>query len=232
MAKFKKSIPHPQISEVRIVDDRNIFPISWLHKQDFCEYQIFLENISGIEVAPTKAMVEGRKEHDRLESEFLEYAEPATFEEIIKESYEGIVISREFYVQNIQYGIHGKIDEIHLTPEEFIVIDDKPGTKKFRSNIHQVYGYCLAFKNMMLERQDPRPIIAALRERGTDNIYWQAPFDENAENEIIEVISHIHGLVSGKEQFNSSGNPNKCKACRFKNNCDRFTEPSNFWDSI
>ncbi|MCK5642596.1 MAG: CRISPR-associated protein Cas4, partial [Gammaproteobacteria bacterium] len=118
------------------------------------------------------------------------------------------------------------------TPDGFIVIDDKPGTKTFRSNINQIYGYCLAFKKMMIERQDPRPITAALRERGTDNIYWRAPFDETAENEIIEVINHVHGLISGSEQFISSGNPNKCKACRFKNNCDRFMEPSNFWDSI
>ena len=232
MTKIKKSIPHPHISEVRIVEERNIFPISWLHKQDYCEYQIFLENMSGIEVAPTKAMIEGKLEHDRLENEFLEEAEPATFEEMIRESYEGYVISREFYVQNIQYGIHGKIDEIHLNPDGFIVIDDKPGTKTYRSNINQVYGYCLAFKKMMIKRQDPRPITAALRERGTDNIYWRAPFDETAENEIIEVINHVHGLISGSEQFISSGNPNKCKACRFKNNCDRFMEPSNFWDSI
>lgn len=232
MTKIKKSIPHPHISEVRIVEERNIFPISWLHKQDYCEYQIFLENMKGLEVAPTKAMIEGKLEHDRLENEFLEEAEPATFEEMIKESYEACVISREFYVQNIQYGIHGKIDEIHLTPDGFIVIDDKPGTKTFRSNINQVYGYCLAFKKMMIKRQDPRPIIAALRERGTDNIYWRAPFDESSENEIIEVINHVHGLISGSEQFISSGNPNKCKPCRFKNNCDRFMEPSNFWESI
>ncbi len=43
--KIEKPIPHPKISQVKIVGSRNIFPISWLHTQDYCEYQIFIENI-------------------------------------------------------------------------------------------------------------------------------------------------------------------------------------------
>ncbi|MHA2067957.1 MAG: hypothetical protein ACXABY_26650, partial [Candidatus Thorarchaeota archaeon] len=31
--------------------------------------------------------------------------------------------------------------------------DDKPGTKTFLSNIHQVYGYCLAFKETAKQAQ-------------------------------------------------------------------------------
>jgi CRISPR-associated exonuclease Cas4 len=79
MRKIENPIPHPKISEVKIVEGRNVFPISWLHKQDYCEYQIFIENIKGIKVEPTKAMIEGTKEHERMESKFLETAKPSTF---------------------------------------------------------------------------------------------------------------------------------------------------------
>lgn len=217
--KLEKAIPHPQISEVKLVGDLDIFPISWLHKQEYCEYQIYLENIKGIKCEQTKEMIEGKQEHERLEIEFKDKAVPTTFTEVMVQSKTMAVISKEFHVISLQYGTYGRIDEVHFTPNKFIVIDDKPGTKAYLSNIHQVYGYCLAFKERV--KQDHRQIVAALRERGTYNIYWSAPFDEKAENEIIEVVNHIHGLISGKEQFNSNKNPNKCKACRFKMNCDR-----------
>jgi CRISPR-associated exonuclease Cas4 len=138
---------------------------------------------------------------------------------MLKESKAKYVLSRELSVLSLKYGIGGLIDEILFSPDEFVIIDDKPGTKTYLSMIHQVYGYCLAFKGMV-NKEDSRPIVAALRERGTDNIYWKATFDEKAEKEIVNVINHIHGLISGEEQFNSSTNPNKCKPCRFKNDCD------------
>lgn len=128
--------------------------------------------------------------------------------------------SREALVISIRHGIYGAIDEIRFTPNNFIIIDDKPGTKVYLSNVHQVYGYCLAFKDMIRD-MDNRTIVAALRERGTDNIYWQRSFDEKAENEIIKIINRIHDLISGNEKFSSNKNPNKCKSCRFREICDK-----------
>jgi CRISPR/Cas system-associated exonuclease Cas4 (RecB family) len=165
-------------------------------------------------------MVEGKQEHEQLYDAFKEKAVPATFEEMLVQSKTVQVFSREFRVVDAKHGVYGLVDEVMLTPEEFIVIDDKPGTKTFLSNIHQVYGYCLAFKETA-KALDSRRIMAALRERGTDNIYWRAPFDELAEHTIIKVIRHIHAAISGSEVFNSANNPNKCKACRLKTNCDR-----------
>jgi len=78
-----KSKPHPEISQVMIIDGCNNFPISWLNKQGYCEYSIYLENVKGIEVKPTRNMVVGTQEHARLEMEFQKDAEPATFEEML-----------------------------------------------------------------------------------------------------------------------------------------------------
>ena len=68
----KKSTPHPTISQVKIIADKNNFPISWLNKQGFCEYGIYLENVKGVEVKPTKSMLQGTKVHATLEANFKE----------------------------------------------------------------------------------------------------------------------------------------------------------------
>ncbi|EKQ54617.1 MAG: hypothetical protein B655_0729 [Methanobacterium sp. Maddingley MBC34] len=217
-----KSQPHPEISQVMIMDGRNNFPISWLNKQGYCEYSIFLENVKGIEVKPTRNMVVGTQEHARLEMEFQKDAEPATFEKMLDESKTTELLSRELPVISHHYGIRGYIDEVWMTPDEFIIIDDKPGNKAFSSSINQVYGYCLAFQDMVKEE---RTIIAALRERGTDNIFWSAYFDEKSEKDIISLINRVHNLLEGQKEFMPTNNPRKCRSCRLKIKCDKKARP-------
>ncbi len=215
-------LPQPEkVSGVIYINERPLFPISWLNKQDYCEYQIYLENIAGIKVEPTKQMAVGKQEHETLYEEFKKKAIPATLDEMLLESKKAQVLSRELSVRDLGHGIYGLIDEVLLTPDSFIVIDDKPGTKTFLSNINQVLGYCLAFKSAVV-LQDGRPVVAALRERGSDNIYWSMPFDPEAEGHITTVIEHIHSLLTGAVEFSSSDNSNKCRACRFREICDRL----------
>lgn len=202
------------------INNRLLFPVSWLNKQEYCEYQIYLEHIAGIKVEPTRQMAEGKREHETLYEEFKKEAVPSTIDQMLSESRKISVLSRELSVRDIGHGIYGMIDEVLLTPDAFIVIDDKPGTGVYLSSINQVYGYCLAFK-YTLAIQDNRPVIAALRERGTDNIFWHEPFDLQAEKHICTVIERIHSLLNGNGEFTASDNPNKCRACRFRTKCDR-----------
>jgi CRISPR-associated exonuclease Cas4 len=218
MKNSTNSIPHPTISQVKIIADKNNFPISWLNKQGFCEYGIYLENVKGIMVKPTKSMIQGTKEHAILESNFKVDAIPATFDEMIETSKTGEILSRELPVISKDHGIRGFIDEVWMTPDEFIIIDDKPGSKAYLSSINQVYGYCLAFKEMIPEK---RRIVASLRERGTDNIYWASYFDEKAEKDILKLINRMHKLLTGESEFKPTKNPNKCRGCRFNTLCDR-----------
>ena len=119
--------------------------ISWLYVQDYCEYQLYLDQAKGIEVYDTPAMVEGSAEHQRLEDEFLAKAEAEyTFEEAVEESKRIPISSRELYVEDRSLGIRGYIDELVLNPYGFTVIDDKPVGKTgkvYPSSKHQVYGY-------------------------------------------------------------------------------------------
>lgn len=213
-------IHHPKIKEVVLIGKQDLFPISWLHEQEFCEYQIFLNYFEGTEVEPTEAMIIGKLEHEQLESEFKKRSIDSTFLETLEKSKKKKVSSREFKVISLKYGLYGKIDEVIFAPNMFTIIDDKPGKKEYNSNINQVYGYSIAFKDMILD-YDNRKIIAALRTRGTDSIYWKKEFSKNYENEIISVINRIHNLIAGNESFNSNKNPNKCRPCRFREKCDR-----------
>ena len=215
-----KLSPYGRVADVIYVRNRHLFPISWLHKQEYCEYQIFLENIKGIKVKSTQAMLEGKREHARLYNDFRKEAVPATFEQMLAESKTAKVISREFRIFDVRHGIYGLIDEVLLTPDGLVVIDDKPGTKIFLSNINQVYGYCLAFKEQA-STADGRQIVGALRQRGTENIYWKAPFTKSAEESIVALVEHIHSLISGTDAFGSTDNPNKCNVCRLRATCNR-----------
>jgi len=218
MTNKSGSTPHPTISQVKIIADKNNFPISWLNKQGFCEYGIYLENVKGIEIKPTRSMVQGTKEHAILEDKFKVGAEPATFDEMLETSKTGEILSRELPVISKHYGIRGFIDEVWMTPDEFIIIDDKPGKVAYSSSINQVYGYCLAFMEMVPEK---RRIVASLRERGTDNIYWASYFDGKAEDDIIKLIKRMHKLLAGETEFIPTNNPNKCRGCKFNTLCDK-----------
>ena len=209
---------HPEIKGLQIINGKNNFPISWLNKQGYCEYSIYLEHFEGISTAPTQAMLTGSKEHEKLEDKFKETATPSTFEDACELSREKEILSREMYVVDVENGIRGYIDEIWMTPTQIVIIDDKPGNRAYASTIHQVLAYCLAFKNMVGD--DKRKIIGALRERGTDNIFWSEEFDEKNEKRILFLLSRMQGLFEGTKPFIPTKNPNKCRKCRYQSYCE------------
>ena len=211
---FKK---HPSIESIQIIEGKNNFPISWLNQQGYCEYQIYLQYMKGVKTPETKAMKKGTDVHNKLEEKFLESAEPATFDEVVELSKEKKTVTRECFVISAEDGIRGFIDEIWMTPSEIIIIDDKPGKKAFPSTINQVRAYCLAFKSMS---DDERPIKGALRERGTDNIFWSEEFDKNVEKQILFTINRMHSLFDGQKPFIATKNPNKCRSCRYNSCCE------------
>ena len=182
---------HPNIKGVQIIEGKNNFPISWLNQQGYCEYQLYLQYFQGVKVGETQAMTTGFSKTEKT-------------------------VTREMFVISPEYGIRGFIDEIWMTPDEFVIIDDKPGNQAYGSTINQVRAYCLAFKNMI---NDKRKIVGALRQRGTDNIFWSEEFDEDAQKSIKFLIDRMDGLFKGEKPFIKTKNPNKCKSCRFQSYC-------------
>jgi len=213
---------HSEISQVRIIEGQNNFPICWLNTQGYCEYCIYLEHVKGISAPPTMAMKRGSKVHQGLEDEFKKDAVPTTMDEMMETSKTAEILSRELYVESASYGIRGLIDEIWMTPDEFIIIDDKPGKIAYPSQINQVFGYCLAFKD---KYDDGRRIVASLRQSTTGDVFWQQYFDEEAENKIKSIVGYLHQALMFEKEFRPTKNPNKCRSCRFKVKCDRRADP-------
>lgn len=207
---------HPTINQVRIIDNQNNFPISWLNTQGYCEYSLYLENFQHIKVEDTKEMKKGTQIHNKLEEDFKETAEEMSVEDILSKSKKEEVWSREFFVVSKSYGIRGFIDEIWLTPDSIVIIDDKPGNKAYYSMQNQVFAYCLAFKDYL---GDNRKIEAGLRTRGTDNIFWREEFTPEIEEKIKNTVQHMQNLIAGVDDFIPTKNPNKCRSCRFNNVC-------------
>ena len=210
---------HHKIKGLQVHDEKNIFPISWLNQQGYCEFSLYLQYLKGIKTMPTSAMVTGSMEHKKLEDEFKKRAVPSTLNEAIELSKEQEILSREFFVLSKEHGIMGYIDEIWMMPNKFVIIDDKPGKVPYPSNINQVLAYSLAFKSMV---GNDRQIKVALRERGTENIFWVDNFDESNEINIKYLINRMHGLFEGIKPFIPTKNKNKCNKCRFNSYCEHF----------
>jgi len=208
---------HPSIKGLQIIEGKNNFPISWLNQQGYCEYQLYLEYMKGVETAPTAAMTHGSQIHNQLEEIFKQDSTPSTFEDAVETSKTEASMSRECFVVAPDYGIRGFIDEIWMKPDEIVIIDDKPGRTPYESTMNQVRAYCLAYKDMT---GDERKIKAALRERGTENLFWIEVFTPEVEKQIKFTIDRMHGLFDGTKPFVPTKNSKKCKSCRFKNDCE------------
>lgn len=215
--KEYESKDHPSIKGLQIIEDKHNFPISWLNQQGYCEYQLYLEYMKGVETQPTHAMTHGSQIHQELEDIFKQESTPAKFEEAVEASKTEASMSREVFVVSPEYGIRGFIDEIWMKPEEIVIIDDKPGRTPYESTMNQVRAYCLAYKEMT---GDERKIKAALRERGTENLFWIEIFTPDVEKQIKYTIDRMHGLFDGTKPFVPTKNPKKCNSCRFKNDCE------------
>ena len=208
---------HPSVKGLQIIEGKSNFPISWLNKQGYCEYQLYLEHMKGIESPSTPEMTHGSAIHKQLEDAFKQDAKKVSFEQTMEESKNEASMSRECFVVSPNNGIRGYIDEIWMKPEEIVIIDDKPGRTPYESTMNQVRAYCLAFKDMT---GDKRKIKSALRQRATDNIFWSEEFTKDVENQILFTINRIHGLFEGTKPFVPTKNPNKCHSCRFKHDCE------------
>ncbi len=232
-------IPSPQTSNSistrqrnrrgRQVTDR--IPISWLHSYVYCEYQIYLEHIRGVQPEITPEVQEGIDFHASLDEAHKAAAELeiTVTDALAKAQEEGIVLSaREVRVE----GTHlvGYIDEVVFLRDRILIVDDKPGDIAWPGSKMQTWGYCFAFE----EQYKPElPIIAGLRNRATGNEIWAQPFAQEHRDEVLRAIARIKQLLDGEGVAVGTKNPRKCRSCRFKESCDvRLPSKVRFEDEL
>lgn len=193
-------------------------PVSWLHSQAYCEYQIYLQHVKGVQPEITLEVQKGIEAHACLDEAHKAAAElELTISDALTKSQkeEVTLIAREVFVEGS--GLIGCIDEVVFMPDRILVIDDKPGDVAWPGNQMQTFGYCLAFE----EQYKPQlPIVAVLRNRDTGENTWAQAFSKEQREDVARAVDRIHRVLSGETEAASTNNPNKCRACRFKGSCD------------
>ena len=86
------------------------------------------------------------------------------------------------------------------------------------SNKKQVWGYCLAFEESF---KTTLPIVATLRNRDSQQVFWQKPFTDEDRFMATETAQRILDILNRKRDPVPTSKPNKCRSCRFKDICDK-----------
>lgn len=198
-----------------IVAGRYKIPISMLNKQAYCEYQIFLEHVKGVTVAPTAAMQKGTEFHTAYDLYHQQTAtEEMSLEDALSKSKERKVtlVARDVEVENS--ALKGRIDEIEIGPAQITIIDDKPTNGKvWQTDIRQVWGYCWAYTD---QYKPDRPLYGAIKDHTLRAIVWREPYTDRARTEVEDASDRIMGILKGERVAIPTKFPAKCKKCRFK----------------
>jgi len=214
---------HPSLQGVMVQGKSLIFPVSWLSKQAYCEYKIFLENVKGIKVWETKAMVTGTKKHEEL---FKEHKERVTEEGTVQQFMDrakkekASFVLRELRVIAPETGLHGSIDEVVINPDSIEIIDDKPGDRAWPGNVRQIWGYCLAFREC---HSPDRAVKGTMRNRDSRERVWTEILNKEHEQAMDDVISRVKGILKEEREAEPTANSSKCGKCRFhtQGKCDK-----------
>ncbi len=194
-----------------------LIPVHWLHAHAYCEYQIYLEKVQGLEAPPTPEMLAGAEKHAILDEEHEKKAElDLTISEAsTKAQLEAIsLVSRDILVKGT--ALYGRIDEVIFEPTRITIIDDKPSAQPYFTNKVQVWGYCQAF----IETYGPKvPLFGALRQEDTGSIVWLEEFLEDHSKLVNITVNRIRAILNGQETPQGAGNDRKCQPCRFKTSC-------------
>ena len=211
---------HPSMENIEIIEGKINFPISMLKQQGFCEYQIYLQYEKNIKT-PKSETSHGMEIKNQLKDIFKNDTPTITFEDAVQSSKEKPLMSRDFYVISPKYGIRGNIDEIWMKKDEIVLINEEQGRTPYKSTMNQIRAACLAFSDMV---DDERKIKAAIRERGTENLFWIEIYNPEIENDIKNRVNRVHDLINGLKDYIPTKNSKKCRICEFKNYCDKSND--------
>ena len=202
---------------------RDFIPISWLHTQDFCEYQLYLQHVLHVKLPATKEMLSGLQKHSELQQVFNKKAVP--IEEPVEKHIEkllrgeiGPFSMREFSLKSETYKLTGKIDEIQLFQERALIIDNKPSLSAKVADINQLRAYCLCFSDAY---KWEREICNAVQNSESQKFVFAEQFNDAAKLAVEGIIGRMHDLFSGDLDFIATNEKWKCAACRYNIVCKK-----------
>ncbi len=215
--RFRQARQREQSSQVDDLLTDGLIPVHWLHTHAYCEYQIYLEKVQGLEAPPTPEMLAGAERHATLDEEHEKKAELdlTVNEAATKAQLEAVSLtSRDIFVKGT--ALYGRIDEVVFEPTRIVIIDDKPSAQPYFTNKVQVWGYCQAFQEMY---QPNLPLFGALRQEDTGDIVWLEEFLEDHAMLVRMTVDRIRAILGRIENPQPAGNSRKCKPCRLRESC-------------
>lgn len=201
------------------MNDGVLIKSSWFNIHGYCEYRFFLQHVLGWEAPRTVQMIRGSQIHQQKEDSFKKVAEEATWEEFLVSEEYAITKEVMFTHRISDIFLVGKVDEIGVDKRGIYVIDDKPGGKPYLSTKMQIWSYCYLFKKKFGDKTSKK-IHAVLRERDTDMITWKQEYTLNDERALIRGLQRMKLILDEKTEPLPTKNPNKCRACCFKDKCE------------
>ena len=226
-----KSIITPHIHTHEFFDENDNYKrigIGWLHNQAFCEYQLYLKWVKGVEDVEDENTINGTNAHLSKEIETnitspQKGIKPIESPELSYRDAKDKGISfyaTEFSVEcDIMLGV---IDDLMITPKNVIITDYKrlpPNHYPWLDDRRQIGGYCYCFKheypNILL------PIKSIIADELTGEPFWEHDYNEQDEREIAETTQRILDIVNCKRLAVATENKNKCRGCRFNSECDK-----------
>lgn len=193
---------------------------SWLHKQSYCEYQLYLMVCRNMGDPGTDNTLAGRAAHAGLDT-----ALPAADVGVLNLAdrvAQAQAKYQPFTVREVDVcggRIYGRIDRLEYHLNHVAIIDNKPRPptgEPYHGDRRQVIAYCMAFADQFSDNR--LPVIARLQDYA-GNEFWSHEFADSDRQDVDDAVDRILGILNG-ERKPIPAKINKCYTCYYRRACD------------
>ena len=199
---------------IQNIEGESNFPFDILKLYGVCEYQIYHQYKKNNKTRINES--HGRSIQHQLENIFKQDAEEITLKQALELSKTKTLMTRDCFLMSSNYKIYGHVDEIWFRDDEIVLINDAQGRTPFDSTMLPIKAASLVFGDKVSEN---RKVKVALRERGTENLFWIEIITPEIKKDIENTIKRVHNLLEGIQDYIPTEDIKKCKKCEFKKLC-------------
>ena len=190
---------------------------SWLAIWGYCPYQLYLYLRYGTIL--TSRMIEGKKRHEKLYSDFIKEAielPPGT--DLIKYALKNTFFTREVFLECKE--LIGRVDGLYADKGVFVPIEDK-FMKIDKDEPHYHHVLQLWAYSFIIERNGGKVDHGVIRYLNKE---FKVVYDKKARETILSAIHQINLMLEGKIRKDDLKIPSDlsyCKKCNYNHFCDK-----------
>ena len=211
----KESIKnYTSADSIQNIEGKINLPFDVFKQYGFCEYHIYLQYIKNVKTQTGES--HGRSIQHQLEDIFKQDADEITLKEALEISKTKPLMTRNCFLISDKYRIRGHVNEIWFKDDEIVLINDAQGRTPYDSTMNPIKAAGLVFGD---EVSDKRKIKVALRERGSENLFWIEIITPEIKKDIESMVKRVHDLTDNHQDYIPTSDIKKCRKCEFKNLC-------------